>query len=163
MVSPNLMMFVLLTRDADHGKVEDDFAEFFRDKAHGINYQLIYNRYAPNNVNMSFLNQQYSKMRIGQEILSENHATKVHENNTQHSAQFQDDILHLRSMIKSVTHTVHNNRKKKMKANLIMHRDKMKGITSLRRLKICDRLINNDLNLYDKPRAYRWHWLGLEL
>ena len=115
------------------------------------------------NVDMSFLNQQYSKMSTGQEILSEMYTTKVHENSAQLAAQFRDDILHLRSMIKSVTHTVHNNRKKKMKANLIMHRDKMKGITSLRRLKICDRLINNDLNLYDKPRAYRWHWLGLEL
>ncbi|KAL3770734.1 hypothetical protein ACHAW5_001451 [Stephanodiscus triporus] len=149
--------------DVHHGKIEDDFAEFFRNKARGTNYELIYNRYTRDNVDMSFLNQQYSKMSTGQEILSEMYTTKVHENNSRLSAQFHEDILHLRSKIKSVNQTVHDNRKKMMKENLIMHRDKMSGIDSLRRLKICDRLINEDLNLHVKPRAYQWHWLGLEL
>ena len=150
-------------RDVHHGKIEDDFAEFFRNKARGTNYELIYNRYTQDNVDMSFLNQQYSKMSTGQEILSEMYTTKVHENSTQLSAQFHDDILHLRSKIKSVNQTVHDNRKKMMKDNLIMHRNKMTGINSLRRLKICDRLISEDLNLHVKPRTYHWHWLGLEL
>ncbi|KAL9183418.1 hypothetical protein ACHAXT_005205, partial [Thalassiosira profunda] len=68
---------------------------------------------------MSFLNQQYAKMSTGQEILSEMYTKK----------------------------TVHGNRKKKMKENLLRHRDKMTGLTALRRLKICDRLIHEDLNL----------------
>lgn len=159
---PHLTNFVSF-RDVHHGKIEDDFAEFFRNKARGTNYELIYNRYTRDNVDMSFLNQQYSKMSTGQEILSEMYTTKVHENNSLLSAQFHEDILHLRSKIKSVNQTVHDNRKKMMKENLIMHRDKMTGIDSLRRLKICDRLINEDLNLHVKPRAYQWHWLGLEL
>lgn len=91
------------------------------------------------------------------------YTTKVHENNTQLADQFQEDILHLRSKIKSVNQTVHDNRKKMMKENLLDHRDKMVGLNALRRLKICDRLINEDLNLHVEPRTYRWHWLGLEL
>jgi hypothetical protein len=102
-------------------------------------------------------------MSNGQEILSEMYTTKVQENNTQLYDQFQEDILLLRSKIKSVNQTVHDNRKKMMKENLIMHRNKMRGINSLRRLKICDRLINEDLNLHVKPKAYHWQWLGLEL
>ena len=160
---PHLTKSVPLIRDVNHGKIEDDFAEFFRNKARGTNYELIYNRYTRDNVDMSFLNQQYSKMSNGQEILSEMYTTKVQENNTQLYDQFQEDILLLRSKIKSVNQTVHDNRKKMMKENLIMHRNKMRGINSLRRLKICDRLINEDLNLHVKPKAYHWQWLGLEL
>lgn len=59
---------------------------------------------------MSFLNQQYAKMSTGQEILSEMYTTKVHENSTHLAALFQEDILHLRSKIKSVNQTVHDNR-----------------------------------------------------
>lgn len=112
---------------------------------------------------MAFLNQQYAKMSTGQEILSQMYTTKVHENNTQHALQFEDDILHLRSKIKSVNQTVHDNRKKTMKENLKLHRDKITGMNSLRRLKICDRLIENDLNLHVKPKTYHLKWLGLEL
>lgn len=112
---------------------------------------------------MSFLNQQYAKMSTGQEILSEMYTTKVHENSTHLTAQFQEDILHLRSKIKSVNQTVHDNRKKRMKENLIQLRNKMSGLNALRRLKICDRLINEDLNLHIQPRTYHWQWMGLEL
>mmetsp|Transcript_53319 Transcript_53319/g.113273 ORF Transcript_53319/g.113273 Transcript_53319/m.113273 type:complete len:301 (-) Transcript_53319:71-973(-) len=149
--------------DVNHGKIEDDFAEFFRNKARGTNYELIYNRYSRDNVDMSFLNQQYAKMSTGQEILSEMYTTKVHENSTHLADQFRDDILHLRSKIKSVNQTVHDNRKKMMKENLILHRGRMSGLNALRRLKICDRLINEDLNLHVKPRTYHLHRLGLEL
>ena len=150
-------------RDVNHGKIEDDFAEFFQNKARGTNYELIYNRYSRDNVDMSFLNQQYAKMSTGQEILSEMYTTKVHENNTHSRDQFEEDILHLRAKIKSVNQTVHDNRKKMMKENLIQHRNKMTGINALRRLKICDRLINEDLNLHVQPKAYNWQWMGLEL
>ena len=150
-------------RDVNHGKIEDDFAEFFRNKARGTNYELIYNRYTRDTVDMSFLNQQYAKMSTGQEILSEMYTTKVHENNTQLASQFEEDILHLRSKIKSVNQTVHDNRKKAMKENLLFYRNKMSGINSLRRLKISERLINEDLNLHVEPKTYHWQWLGLEL
>ena len=149
--------------DVHHGKIEDDFAEFFRNKARGTNYEIIYNRYTVDHVDMSFLNQQYSKMSTGQEILSEMYTTKVHENSTEMAGQFREDILHLRSKIKSVNQTVHDNRKKMMKENLIMHRAKITGLNSLRRLKICDRLIDEDLNLHVKPKTYHWRWMGLEL
>ena len=143
-------------RDVNHGKIEDDFAAFFQNKARGTNYELIYNRYTRDTVDMSFLNQQYAKMSTGQEILSEMYTTKVHENNTQLVVPFHDDMLHLRSKIKSVNQTVHDNRKKMMKENLILHHNKMSGIKALRRLKICDRLINEDLTLHIKPRTYHW-------
>ena len=156
------ILFIFL-RDVNHGKIEDSFAEFFQNKARGTNYELIYNRYSRDSVDMSFLNQQYAKMSTGQEILSEMYTTKVHENNTYTSGQFQDDIHRLRSKIKSVNQTVHDNRKKMMKENLILHRDKISGIDSLRRFKICDRLIAEDLNLHVEPRRYHWQWLGLEL
>lgn len=110
---------------------------------------------------MSFLNQQYAKMTTGKEILSEMYVTKVHENNTRFASQFHEDILHLRAKIKSVNQTVHDNRKKMMKENLVQHRDKMRGITALRRFKISNRLINEDLNLHVKPRTYHWRWLEL--
>mmetsp|Transcript_7854 Transcript_7854/g.17041 ORF Transcript_7854/g.17041 Transcript_7854/m.17041 type:complete len:522 (+) Transcript_7854:73-1638(+) len=149
--------------DVNHGKIEDDFADFFQNKARGTNYELIYNRYTRDTVDMSFLNQQYAKMSTGQEILSEMYTTKVHENNTALAEQFHEDVLRLRSKIKSVNQTVHDNRKKMMKENLILHRDKMSGLNALRRLKICDRLINEDLNLHVRPRTYHWQRLGLEL
>lgn len=150
-------------RDLHHGKIEDDFAEFFQNKARGTNYELIYNRYTQDTVDMSFLNQQYAKMSTGQEVLSEMYTTKVHENNTQLASQVHEDILHLRSKIKSVNQTVHDNRKKMMKENLILKRNDMSGINALRRLKICDRLIKEDLNLHVKPRPYRWQRFGIEL
>ena len=112
---------------------------------------------------MSFLNQQYAKMSTGQEILSEMYTTKVHENNTENAHVFEDDIVRLRSKIKSVNQTVHDNRKKMMKENLIRHRDMISGMTSLRRLKILDRLVEGDLNLHVKPKTYHMSWLGLEL
>ena len=165
---PNMHLELILCceldiRDVNHGKIEDDFAEFFRNKARGTNYELIYNRYTRDTVDMSFLNQQYAKMSTGQEILSEMYTTKVHENNTQLASQFEEDILHLRSKIKSVNQTVHDNRKKAMKENLLFYRNKMSGINSLRRLKISERLINEDLNLHVEPKTHHWQWLGLEL
>ena len=39
-----------LIRDVNHGKIEDDFAEFFQNKARGTNYELIYNRYSRDTV-----------------------------------------------------------------------------------------------------------------
>lgn len=152
-----------LQRDVNHGKIEDDFADMFRNKARGTNYELIYNRYSRDTVDMSFLNQQYAKMSTGQEILSQMYTTKVHENNTMNNALFKDDILHLRSKVKSVNQTVHDNRKKMMKENLIRHRNKISGLSSLRRLKICNRLIQEDLNLHVEPKTYHMRWLGLEL
>ena len=105
---------------------------------------------------MTFLNQQYAKMSTGQEILLEMYATKVHKNNTQLAVPFHEDMLHLRLKIKSVNQTVHDNWKKMTKENLILHHNKMSGIKALRRLKICDRLINEDLTLHIKPRTYHW-------
>lgn len=88
--------------DLNHGKIEDEFAEFFKNKARGTNYELIYNRFSKDSADMAFLNQQYAKMSTGQEILSQMYTTKVHENNTQYSSEFEQDILHPRSKIKSV-------------------------------------------------------------
>lgn len=147
----------------NHGKIEDDFASFFRQKTRGVHYELIYNRYTSGSADMSFLNQQYAKMSSGKEILSEMYTTKVHENTTENTAIFHDDILRLRSKIKSVNQTVHDNRKKMMKENLIQHRDVISGITSLRRLKILNRLVEGDLNLHVKPSTYHMRWIGLEL
>ncbi|EJK76726.1 hypothetical protein THAOC_01495, partial [Thalassiosira oceanica] len=76
----NKVDFVYVVWDVSHGKIEGDFADFFRHKARGTNYELIYNRYSKDNVDMSFLNQQYAKMSTGKEILSEMFTTKVHEN-----------------------------------------------------------------------------------
>ena len=112
---------------------------------------------------MSFLNQQYAKMSSGQEILSEMYTTKVHENTTENALIFEDDILRLRSKIKSVNQTVHDNRKKMMKENLLQHRDSISGLTSLRRLKILNRLVEGDLNLHVRPKTYHLKWLGFEL
>lgn len=159
----NKVDFVYVVWDVSHGKIEGDFADFFRHKARGTNYELIYNRYSKDNVDMSFLNQQYAKMSTGKEILSEMFTTKVHENSTHTVAQFHEDILHLRAKIKSVNQTVQDNRKKMMKDNLLAHRGSIRGVSALRKLKICDRLISDDLNLHVRPKTYRLNWLGLEL
>lgn len=146
-----------------HGKIEEELASFFRHKARGVQYELIYNRYHSSSADMSFLNQQYAKMSSGQEILSEMYTTKVHENSTENALVFDDDILRLRSKIKSVNQTVHDNRKKMMKDNLIQHREKITGLSALRRLKILNRLVEGDLNLHVRPSTYHMKWLGLEL
>lgn len=146
-----------------HGKIEEEFASFFRHKARGVQYELIYNRYAHGSADMSFLNQQYAKMSSGQEILSEMYTTKVHENTTENALIFEDDIIRLRSKIKSVNQTVHDNRKKMMKENLLQHKGKISGLTSLRRLKILNRLVEGDLNLHVRPKTYHLKWLGFEL
>jgi hypothetical protein len=161
--SPHLTVYTLLDRDVSHGKIEEEFASFFRNKARGVQYELIYNRYASGSADMSFLNQQYAKMSNGQEILSEMYTTKVHENTTENALIFNEDILRLRSKIKSVNQTVHDNRKKMMKENLIQHKGMISGMTSLRRLKILNRLVEGDLNLHVKPTTYHMRWLGLEL
>ncbi|KAL7479021.1 hypothetical protein ACHAW6_004767 [Cyclotella cf. meneghiniana] len=155
--------FTYVVWDVSHGKIEEEFASFFRNKARGVQFEIIYNRFASGSADMSFLNQQYAKMSTGQEILSEMYTTRVHENNTENVHVFENDILRLRSKIKSVNQTVHDNRKKMMKENLIRHRDMISGMTSLRRLKILDRLVESDLNLHVKPKTYHMRWLGLEL
>jgi hypothetical protein len=150
-----------------HGKLEDEFAQLFLNKARGTHYELIYNRYNDEAVDMAFLNQQYAKMSNGQEILSQMYTMKLHENTTTAdglaSTEFQDDVLLLRAKIKSVNQTVHDNRKKLMKENIMAHRDKITGLLSLRRLKMADRLVNEDLNLHVPPRTSRLRILGIEL
>ena len=155
-----MIVLFFFTGDVSHGKIEDEFAEFFRHKARGVNYEVIYNRYMPDSVNMGFLNQQYAKMSNGQEILSEMYTMRLHENNT---AEFPQDVLHLRAKIKSVNQTVHDNRKKLMKENILTHRSKLTGLLSLRKLKIGDRLMRQELNLYVPPEKSTLRILGIEL
>jgi hypothetical protein len=112
---------------------------------------------------MAFLNQQYAKMSNGQEILSQMYTMKLHEHSIEYGTEFSQDILHLRSKIKSVNQTVHDNRKKLMKENLVTHREKITGLLSLRKLKIADRLVNEDLNLHVAPKTSRLRVLGIEL
>jgi len=138
--------FVYVVWDVSHGKIDDEFAEFFRNKARGTNYDLIYNRYVTDSVDMAFLNQQYAKMSNGQEILSQMYTMKLHENSTEFADKFQEDVLHLRAKIKATNQTVQDNRKNLMKENLLTHRSKLTGFLSLRKLKISDRLIREDLN-----------------
>eukprot|EP01083_Nonionella_stella_P108820 316780_1 len=97
---------------------------------------------------MAFLNQQYSKMTNGQEILSEMYTMKLHENNTQYMNLYLDDIQLLRAKIMSVNQTVYDNRKKMMKNNLLLYRSKVTGFLSLRKLKLANSLINEDLNVH---------------
>lgn len=151
------------TGDVSHGKIEDEFAEFFRNKARGTNYELIYNRYVTDSVDMAFLNQQYAKMSNGQEILSKMYTMKLHENSTEFRDEFQEDVLHLRAKIKATNQTVQDNRKKLMKENLLTHRSKMTGFLSLRKLKICDRLIREDLNVHVQPKSSILRIMGIEL
>lgn len=128
-----------------------------------MNYELIYNRYMADSVDMAFLNQQYAKMSNGQEILSQMYTIKLHENNTLYADEFREDVEHLRSKIKSVNQTVHDNRKKLMKENLLAHRSKFTGIFSLRKLKLSDRLVSQDLNLHVEPKSSTLRVLGIEL
>merc|ERR1740136_515986 len=75
--------FTFVVWDVNHGKIEDEFAEFFQNKARGTNYEIIYNRFDESSTEMGFLNQQYGKMSgTGQEMLSEMYITKVHDNTT---------------------------------------------------------------------------------
>jgi len=149
--------------DVNHGKLEDEFAEMFRKKARGTHYELIYNRYVNDAVDMAFLNQQYAKMSNGQEILSQMYTMRLHENSTELAIEFKEDVMLLRAKIKSVNQTVHDNRKKLMKENLLSHRDKITGLLSLRKLKMADRLVNEDLNLHVPPKTSRLRVLGIEL
>jgi len=173
--------YTFVVWDVSHGKIEDEFADFFQNKARGTNYELIYNRFDENSIDMGFLNQQYSKMSgTGQEMLSEMYTTKVHENrnvNTHNNDRsiigssddsttalvpqkptwelvYDNDIQTLRSKIKSVNQTVHDNRKKLMKANLVKHEGKLTGFMSLYKLKMSRSLIEGDLNLHTRPRGY---------
>lgn len=155
--------FTYVVWDVNHGKIEDEFADFFRNKARGTNYEVIYNRYQNDAVDMAFLNQQYAKMSNGQEILSQMYTMKLHENNTRFAKEFQNDIQLLRAKVKSVDQTVHDNRKKLMKENLMTHRQHIRGLFSLRKLKIGDRLVKEDLNLHLPPKHSKLRILGIEL
>lgn len=155
--------FVYVVWDVNHGKIEDEFAEMFRSKARGTNYELIYNRYVSDSVDMAFLNQQYAKMSNGQELLSLMYTTRIHENSTLYGDEFENDVLHLRTKIKGTNQTVHDNRKKLMKENLQKHRSKITGLLSLRRLKLGDRLIRDELNLHTEPTSSTLRILGIEL
>ena len=159
----NQVDFVYVVWDVSHGKIEDEFAQLFRNKARGTNYELIYNRYVEDSVDMAFLNQQYAKMSTGQEILSLMYTTRVHENSTHHLSEFENDIQHLRSKIKAANQTVHDNRKKLMKENLLKARAEITGFTSLRRFKLGDRLIRDELNLHVQPKSSTLRILGIEL
>lgn len=151
------------TGDVSHGKLEDEFAEMFRNKARGTHYELIYNRYVNDAVDMAFLNQQYAKMSNGQEILSQMYTMKLHENSTEFATEFKDDVLLLRAKIKSVNQTVHDQRKKLMKENILAQREKITGLFSLRKLKMADRLVAEDLNLHVPPKTSKLRILGIEL
>jgi hypothetical protein len=154
----------IIIGDVNHGKIEGEFADFFRNKARGSSYELIYNRYVSDAVDdMAFLNQQYAKMSTGQELLSLMYTMKLHENSTQFANEFRDDVLLLRAKIKSVNQTVHDNRKKLMKENIMMHRAKLTGTLSLRKLKIGDRLVEEDLNVHVQPKRSKLRILGIEL
>jgi len=146
--------YTYIVWDLSHGKIEDEFADFFHNKARGTNYELIYNRYDDKSVDMGFLNQQFSKISgPGQEMLSEMYTMKVHENATTSGELFYNDILHLRSKIKSVNQTVYDNRKKLMKENLIKHQHRLTGMLSLYKLKLSQRLIEEGLNLHIRPKT----------
>ena len=88
---------------------------------------------------------------------------KLHENNTRFAKEFQNDIQLLRAKVKSVDQTVHDNRKKLMKENLMTHRQHIRGLFSLRKLKIGDRLVKEDLNLHLPPKHSKLRILGIEL
>mmetsp|Transcript_16195 Transcript_16195/g.19785 ORF Transcript_16195/g.19785 Transcript_16195/m.19785 type:complete len:495 (+) Transcript_16195:271-1755(+) len=157
------MDYIYVVWDLNHGMIEDKFADFFKQKAKGTNYEIIYNRFEESNADMSFLNQQYAKMSNGQEILSEIYTMKIHENRTTYSNQFENDIKLLRSKIKSVNQTVYDNRKKLMKENLLSYRFKMTGLFSLRKLKLANTLVNEDLNIHVNPKQSWFQWVGIEL
>jgi GTPase SAR1 family protein len=154
------MDFVYVVWDLNHGKIEEEFAEFFQGKARGTNFEVVYNRFESSTTDMAFLNQQYAKMSNGQELLSEMYTIKIHEKT---DPGFHDDILHLRAKIQSVNQTVHDNRKKLMKDNLLTHQSKMTGLLALRKLKIIDRLVKEDLNVHSEPKRSWFRQLGIEL
>ena len=150
------MDFVYIVWDVNHGKIPDTFADLFKqkNKARGRDYEIIYNRYDDDHTDMAFLNQQYAKMSDAQEILSVGYTLKVHENSTRYMEDIDKDLAMLRSKILSVNQTVHDNRKIAMKENLLNYRTKITGMQSLRKLKIGDRLIHQDLNIHLKPPRY---------
>ena len=157
--------FTYIVWDVSHGKIEDEFADFFRHKARGVHYEVIYNRYLDDAVDMAFLNQQYAKMSNGQEVLSQMYTMRLHENTTALTSEFDRDVLLLRAKIKSVNQTVHDNRKMRMKENLIADQSQLTGIFSLRKYKIADRLLRNELNLHKPPpsKSSALRVLGIEL
>jgi GTPase SAR1 family protein len=155
--------FIYLVWDLNHGKIEDHFADYFKTKTKGTHYEFIYNRYLHDNVDMAFLNQQYAKMTNGKEILSEMYTMKLHENSTQYEEQYKNDIQHLRAKIMSVNQTVYDNRKKTMKNKLLSYRSKVTGLQSLRKLKLANSLINEDLNVHIAPTHNWMRQIGLEL
>jgi hypothetical protein len=121
------MDFIYIVGGLNHRKIEDYFADFLKSKRKGTDYELIYNWYEDRYVDMEFLNQQYSKMANGQEILSEMYTMKLHKNSTQYMNQYLDDIQLLRAKIMRVNQTVYDNRKKVMKNNLLSYRSKVTG------------------------------------
>eukprot|EP00980_Cylindrotheca_fusiformis_P014691 scaffold4001_cov94-Cylindrotheca_fusiformis.AAC.9 len=165
------MDFVYVVWDLHHGKIEEEFAKFFHNKARGTHYEIIYNRFNNNNENrgnggatdsMAFLNQQYAKLSNGaQELLSELYTVKVHDSSF--PEEFEENIVHLRTKIRSVNQTVHDNRKILMKENLLQVRDRMTGLLSLRKLKMNDRLVHEGLNVHKKPNLSWFRSLGIEL
>ena len=157
--------FTYIVWDVSHGKIEDEFAAFFRNKARGIHYEVIYNRYMEDAVDMAFLNQQYAKMSNGQEILSQMYTMRLHENSTAYANEFADDVLLLRAKIKSVNQTVHDNRKLRIKENLLTHQSKLTGIFSLHKYKVAERLLRDELNLHNPPpqKNPALRVLGIEL
>ena len=157
------MDFIYVVWDLSHGKIEDHFANLFKSKTKGTNYEIIYNRYDDRNADMGFLNQQYGKMTSGQEILSEMHTMKLHENSTQYKNEYSKDIQLLRAKIMSVNQTVYDNRKKMMKNNLLSYKSKTRGLLSLRRLKLANSLIKEDLNVHTPPKRNWMRQIGLEL
>jgi len=157
------MDFVYVVWDLSHGMIEDYFADFFKSKTKGVNYEIIYNRFEDGHADMAFLNQQYSKMTNGQEILSEMYTMKLHENNTLYRKEYEQDLKLLRSKIMSVNQTVYDNRKKMMKNNLMTYKSKVSGMLSLRKLKLANSLIQEDLNIHIPPKRNWMRRMGFEL
>jgi len=148
----DMVDFIYVVWDVNHGKIEGEFADYFKNKARGTGFEIIYNRYKEDAADMGFLNQQYAQLSSGVEILSEMYTIKVHENNTEYETQFQEDMQLLRAKIKSVNQTVHDNRKKMMKSNLRKYQNHVTGIFSLYKFKTSEKLIEEDLNLHAPPK-----------
>lgn len=158
------MDFVYVVWDVNHGKIDESFSSLFQNKAHGVDYEMIFNRYDDQAGNgISFLNQQYAKMTKGHELLSEGYVLKLHENRTKYQNEFVEDIHLLRTKILSVNQTVHDQRKLTMKENLIRYRSKITGFDSLRKIKMADRMIQKDLNIHMKPVHSHFEKFGFEL
>lgn len=159
------MDFVYVVWDVNHGKIDESFSSLFQNKAHGVDYEMIFNRYGDDQAGngISFLNQQYAKMTKGHELLSEGYVLKLHENRTKYQNEFVEDIRSLRTKILSVNQTVHDQRKLTMKENLIRYRSKITGFDSLRKIKMADRMIQKDLNIHMKPVHSHFEKFGFEL